>query len=122
MKETVYWTWFIIAGIVLFFLSGLHMAIVHLDGLLGIFNPAGPVSITWDNVFFRNQSLFFMFTYLIILAAGLYHGFYGLRTILFELGLKKKTQRFVNIFLWIIGIALFVFGSYAALAAKTMKI
>jgi len=122
MRETAYWTWFIIAGIVLFFLLGLHMMIMHLDGLLGIFNPAGTVSVEWKNVVFRNKSLFFTITYIIMLAAALYHGFYGFRTILFELGLKKATQRLITVFFWIVGIGLFVFGAYAALAAKAMKI
>jgi succinate dehydrogenase hydrophobic anchor subunit len=57
-----------------------------------------------------------------MLAAALYHGFYGFRTILFELGLRKATQRFITVFFWIVGIGLFVFGAYAALAAKAMKI
>jgi succinate dehydrogenase hydrophobic anchor subunit len=122
MRETAYWTWFIIAGIVLFCLAGLHMMIMHLNGLLGIFNPAGSVSVAWENVVFRNKSLFFTITYIIMLAAALYHGFYGFRTILFELELKKTTQCFVTVFFWIVGIGLFIFGAYAALAAKTMKI
>lgn len=120
MRETAYWTWFILAGIVLFCLAGLHMMIMHLNGLLGIFNPAGNVSVAWENVLFRNQSFFFTITYIVMLAAVLYHGFYGVRTILFELGLKKITQRFLTVFLWIVGIGLFVFGTYAALAAKAM--
>jgi succinate dehydrogenase hydrophobic anchor subunit len=122
MRETAYWTWFIIAGTVLFCLVGLHMMIMHLNGLLGIFNPAGNVSIAWENVVFRNKSLFFTITYIIMLAAALYHGFYGLRTILFELGLRKATQRFITVFFWIVGIGLFIFGAYAALAAKAMTI
>ena len=122
MKETAYWIWFIIAGIVLFCLVGLHMMIMHLNGLVGIFNPAGTVSTAWENVMFRNQSLFFTVTYIMMLAAALYHGLYGLRTILLELGLRKAAQHLVTVFFWIVGIGLFIFGTYAALAAKAMKV
>lgn len=122
MKETAYWTWFIISGIALFFLVGLHMVIMHLDGLLGLYNPAGPSSVAWENVRFRSTSLFFTVTYVIILGAALYHGFYGLRTIIFELGPKKSFQRPLAIFFWIIGICLFMFGSIAAVAAKAVNI
>ena len=121
MKETAYWTWFIFAGMVLFCLLGLHMMVVHLDGLLGIFNPAGATSVAWENVVFRSKSILFTITYIIMLGAALYHGFYGLRTILFELGFKKSIQRFLTIFFWVIGICLFMVGTYAAFAAKIVE-
>jgi succinate dehydrogenase/fumarate reductase cytochrome b subunit len=103
-------------------LVGLHMVIMHLDGLLGLFNPAGPSSVAWENVSFRNTSLFFTVTYIIMLGAALYHGFYGLRTILFELGPKMSFQRRLTVFFWIIGICLFMFGSIAAVAARAVDI
>ena len=122
MRETAYWTWFIVAGMVLFCLAGLHMMIMHLDGLLGIFNPATTVSVAWENVVFRNQTLFFTVTYIIMLAAALYHGFYGLRSILFELGLRKSMQSLITVSFWIVGAGLFIFGASVALAARAMKI
>ena len=57
-------------------------------------------------------------TYIVLLGAVLYHGFYGLRTILMELGLQKTTQRKLTASLWVIGIILFVIGTLAAAAAK----
>ena len=50
MRETGYWLWFIISGFIVFVLLGLHMMVMHLDGLLGIFNPAGGAAIAWENV------------------------------------------------------------------------
>ena len=121
MRETAYWTWFIISGIVLICLLGLHMIIMHLDGLIGIFNPASATSVDWKNVIFRSKSTFFTITYIIMLGAALYHGFYGLRTILFELGFNKSIQRFINIFFWIVGISLFMLGSLATVATKVLE-
>jgi len=122
MKETAYWTWFIISGIALFCLVGLHMVIMHLDGLFGLYNPAGLSSVAWENVKFRSTSLLFTVTYIIMLGAALYHGCYGLRTIIFELGPKKSFQRPLTIFFWITGICLFMFGTIAAVAAKAIDI
>lgn len=120
-SEVEYWTWFIIAGIVVFILLGLHMMIIHMDGLLGIFNPAGGSALDWKNVIHRSHSVFFTITYVILLGAALYHGFYGLRTILFELGCKKGIQSLITIAVWVIGIALFCVGLYANIAIHTVK-
>ncbi len=120
MRETAYWIWFLIAGLVIFVLGGLHMAVVHLSGIVGIFNPAGAEAVAWENVAFRSHSAFFMTAYILLLAAVLYHGFYGLRTIVFELGIGKACQRSLTVTLWIVGVVLFIVGAYAAIAAKTL--
>ncbi|MBN1615380.1 MAG: hypothetical protein JW950_13015 [Deltaproteobacteria bacterium] len=121
MKETAYWSWFIIAGIVMFVLLGLHMAVMHLTGFLQLFNPAGGEAIAWENVVYRGRNMFFTVTYIILLGAALYHGFYGLRTILFELGLKGQAERSLTVLLWIVGIILFCIGTYAAIAARSLQ-
>ena len=120
-SEVGYWTFFIIAGIVVFILLSLHMMIIHMDGLFGIFNPSGGSALDWKNVIYRSHSAFFTITYIILLAAALYHGFYGLRTILLELGLKKRIQSLVTIAVWVIGIVLFCVGVYANLAVQIVK-
>jgi len=120
MRETAYWIWFVIAGLVIFVLGGLHMAVVHLSGIVGIYNPAGAEAVAWENVAFRSHSAFFMTAYILLLAAVLYHGFYGLRTIVFELGIGKACQRSLTVALWIVGVVLFIVGAYAAIAAKTL--
>jgi len=120
MRETAYWIWFVIAGLVIFVLGGLHMTVVHLSGIVGIYNPAGAEAVAWENVAFRSHSAFFMTAYILLLAAVLYHGFYGLRTIIVELGIGKACQRSLTVTLWIVGVVLFIVGAYAAIAAKTL--
>ena len=120
MRETSGWAWFIIAGIVIFILGGLHMLTVHMNAILGIFNPAHGDAVEWENVSWRGRNLFFTVTYIFLLAAVLYHGFFGLRTILFELGPSRGGQRFITKFLWCAGIVLFVIGTYAAIAARAL--
>ncbi len=120
MRETSYWSWFVFAGIVILVLAGLHMMVVHLNAILGIFNPAGGDAIAWENVSWRSQNLFFTATYILLLAAVLYHGFFGLRTILFELGPSHRGERIITTTLWVAGIVLFVVGTYAAIAARAL--
>ena len=118
MKETGYWTLFIIAGIIIFVLGGVHITVVHLNGVVNLFNPFGSDAMAWNNVAYRSRSLWFTLGYIVLLGAVLYHGLYGLRTILMESGLQENTQRKLTTSLWVIGIILFFIGTLAASAAK----
>jgi len=113
MRETPFWTWHLIAGVVILVFLGLHMLIMHLDGIVGFMNPAAAESIDWENIVHRAQLPFFMVTYIVLLGAALYHGLYGTRILLFELDLKPAMQRFVTLGLWAIGLVLFALGTVA---------
>lgn len=117
MNDRTLWTWHIGAGVVILVLLGLHMAIMHLDATLGIFGTADAKPVEWASVVERMKSLFFAVTYVILLGAALYHGLYGLRNILFELNPGPTLRRLINVGLSLAGLALFVFGTWAALAS-----
>ena len=72
MRETKYWTWHIIAGVVVLVFLALHMVIMHLDDIVGLFNPAGGEAIGWCNVLARSKMAFFAVTYVVLLGAALY--------------------------------------------------
>jgi succinate dehydrogenase hydrophobic anchor subunit len=112
MNETPYWTWHLITGILILVFLGLHMAVMHLDSIVGIFNPAGGEPVAWKNVLYRSQSIGFMFTYILLLGVALYHGLYGLRTIIFELSPPKGLQNFLNGLFWVGGVILFTVGTW----------
>lgn len=114
MNETKYWTWHMLAGVVILILLGIHMITMHLDEILGWFNPAGGAAIDWGNVLARGRVVIYAVFYILLLAAALYHGLYGFRTILFELGPKPGLQRLLNVLFLVVGMALFVFGTWAA--------
>jgi succinate dehydrogenase hydrophobic anchor subunit len=114
MRDRTLWTWHIGAGVVILVLLGLHMAIMHLDQTLGI---SGAEPVEWASVAERAQSAFFTVTYVLLLGAALYHGFYGLRNILLELNPGAGLRKTINVGLSVLGVALFVFGTWAALAA-----
>lgn len=114
MKDQRWWTWHIAAsGVILVFL-GLHMVIMHLDAIVGVFNPHGGHPIEWANVVARAKSAFFMVTYIVLLGAALFHGLYGLRNILFELNPAPALKRGLNAVLVVGGFGLFVLGSWVA--------
>ncbi|HMK20952.1 MAG TPA: hypothetical protein VK466_01380, partial [Terriglobales bacterium] len=85
MNGTKYWTWHMSAGVVLLFLLGLHMLIMHMTGTAHWFAPYGTEPDALRNSLFRDGKVFFTVTYVLLLGVALYHGLYGLRTMLFEL-------------------------------------
>lgn len=114
MRDQRLWTWHLMAGLAVLVLLSLHMGIMHLDAALGLFNPAGGHPVDWENVVARAQSLGFAMSYVLLLGAALFHGFYGLRNILFELGLGRAARTAVGRLLLVAGVALFLFGTWAA--------
>lgn len=122
MKERGLWFLFLVAGLVVLPLLALHMAVMHFDGTLAVGNPAGGHPIDWANVAARGRSMAFAFTYPLLLGAALFHGFYGLRTILFELGPAAGIKKAISLLLLLAGLALFVYGSWAAVTAHQLAL
>jgi succinate dehydrogenase / fumarate reductase membrane anchor subunit len=63
------------------------------------------------------KSMFFAVTYVVMLGAALYHGLYGLRNILLELNPGAGLRKSINVALSVLGLALFAFGAWVAVAA-----
>jgi succinate dehydrogenase hydrophobic anchor subunit len=118
MRETAFWTWHMLAGVLILILLSLHMIIMHLDIIIGWFLPMGGSPVSWENVFARSKSVFFVVIYTLLLGAGLYHGLYGFRTILFELSPPAGIKATINIAFWCVGLLLFCIGTYANIAVK----
>jgi succinate dehydrogenase hydrophobic anchor subunit len=114
MREQRWWTWHVAAGVAVVVLLGLHMTVMHLDGLLRAFNPDPGEPVAWANVVARARSVFFLVGYVVLLGAALFHGLYGLRTIVFELNPGGTTRKAVSGALVAAGVLLFVVGTWAA--------
>jgi succinate dehydrogenase / fumarate reductase membrane anchor subunit len=106
------------AGIAIFVLLGLHMTTMHLGGLTGLM-VADPTdeAASPANSQARDASLFLTLAYVALLGLALYHGLYGLRTILFELTLQPQTEKVVTAILVIVGLGLIGLGAWAAVIA-----
>ena len=120
MRDQGLWTWHLVAGVVVLLLLGLHMTIMHLDEIVRVFNAAPGEPIDWANVTARGKSAFFLVNYVVLLGAALFHGLYGLRNILFELNPAAGLRKALNGLFLVAGLALFVFGSWAAWAGFTV--
>jgi len=120
MRDQKLWTWHILAGGVILVLLGLHMAIMHLDALLGWFNAPGTHPIDWDNVAARGKAAFFPVSYVILLGAALFHGLYGLRNILLELDPPAGAKKAIGAVLLLVGLGLFALGTWAAVASHAL--
>jgi len=118
MREQRLWTWHMGAGVVILVFLGLHMTVMHLESIVGIFNPAeGELPVAWANVVERSRSAFFMVTYIVLLGAALYHGLFGLRTIIEELNPAAAVKKAVSAVLTVGGLLLFAFGTFSAWAS-----
>ncbi len=120
MRDSKMWTWHVLAGLVILVFLGLHMVIMHLDAVVGLFNAPGTVPIDWANVVARGKTIFFPVTYIVLLGAALFHGLYGLRNILFELNPSPGLKRFLGVVIGLVGWGLFIYGSWAAVASMTL--
>ncbi len=116
MRDQKLWTWHVSAGLVILVLLGLHMVIMHLDAIVKIafLNPAGEEPVDWKNVIARGKMAFFAVTYVLLLGTALFHGLYGLRNILFELDPRAGLKTALSALLLIVGLGLFVLGTWAA--------
>ena len=114
MKGTKYWTWHMAAGVVILFVLGLHMLIMHVGSTTHWFAPYSGDSDSVQNSLFRDARPFFTITYVLLLGIALYHGLYGLRTMLFELTLKPAIEKTITVVFVILGLGLFGLGTWAA--------
>lgn len=117
MRDQKLWTWHVLAGLVILVFLGLHMTVMHLDKIFEAesLNPSDGKPIDWANVVARGKTLFFPATYVVLLAAALFHGLYGLRSILLELGPAAGIKRTISVLFVLVGAGLFVFGTWAAI-------
>jgi succinate dehydrogenase / fumarate reductase membrane anchor subunit len=94
---------------------------MHLETALGFsFSPSGGHPIDWGNVVARAKSAFFAVTYVVLLGAALFHGLYGARNVLFELGPGPAVKKTVNGVFLVAGLGLFVLGTWAAWATLVL--
>ena len=121
MRESKLWFWHILSAVVILVLLCVHMGIMHLGEILGAIGIGSGHAIASEAVFHRSTQSIFMVTYILLLGAALFHGLYGLRSMLFELSLSKASEKAVGVLCAVAGAGLFIYGSYAAVRVFQMK-
>ena len=119
MRESTLWSWFLVAGAVIFALLGIHVVVLHLPQIVsgGSYSEA----LSFKSVVERGRSTFFTTTYIVLLAALLYHGLYGLRAILIELFTSRAAGRTISWGLLLLGLAMIAYGTYTTILAAQLS-
>jgi succinate dehydrogenase / fumarate reductase membrane anchor subunit len=120
MRESRLWFWHIISAVIILVFLGIHMGIMHLDAILVALGVGSGDPVRSADVFRRSRQLFFMITYIVLLGSALFHGLYGLRSILWELSLPRALEKAVGGLCAVAGFALFIYGGYVAVAVFRM--
>ncbi len=120
MRESKLWSWHIVTAVIILVLLGVHMCIMHLGAVLNTLGIGSSEPVKAEQVFHRSGQLMFMVGYIVLLAAALFQGLYGLRSMLLELSLSKAFEKFIGAVCTIAGIGLFIYGSYVAYAVFQM--
>lgn len=121
MRESRLWFWHILTAVVILVLLGVHMGTMHLSELLHMMGIGSGDPVESSQVFQRSRQAIYMITYILLLGTGLFHGLYGLRSMVFELSLSKSLEKSVGSVLALAGIALFLYGSYVAVVVFQMS-
>lgn len=120
VKESRLWILFIIAGAIIVALLGIHMLIMHCDSLVARITGSGPSDVlNSSSVAQRSKSLVHTVIYILLLLLALFHGFYGLRSMVQELPVPDKFRGYVDAFSVSAGFVLFIFGTTAILIGFT---
>ncbi len=121
MRESKLWFWHILAAVIILILLGVHMGTMHLGAIANFLGFGSGNPVESSRVFHRSQQVVYMFTYIVLLGAALFHGLYGLRSMLLELSLSKTAEKAIGGICIVAGGAFFLYGSYAAVVVFQMK-
>jgi succinate dehydrogenase hydrophobic anchor subunit len=121
MRESKLWFWHILTAVIILVLLGVHMGTMHLGAVLRFFGAGSADPVNSAEVFHRSRQVVYLVSYIALLGAALFHGLYGLRSMLFELPVSKMAEKAISGICAVGGAALFVYGSYVAIIVFQMK-
>jgi len=103
------WGWLLqrMTAVGLILVLGVHLWVLHFAGEHAVLTVAG-ISV-------RLRTLTYILVDYSMLAFALYHGLYGLRSVILDYTTEERTVRVVTVGLWVVGLAFFVYGAAALL-------
>lgn len=118
MRESRWWMLSLGAAALMVVLLTLHMGLMHLSGVMKVLG-ADPGDVrSFAAVLERGRSAAQMFFYLLFLGAALYHGLYGLRSILLEVT-RQRSQGLLSGLVLAAGLLAFAYGAYVTVKTFT---
>ena|SRR5690349_16784305 len=110
MRETRLWSLHLLSIPIILVLLGMHFALMHYAPVF--YGTSVEQARSFEVMIERGRSVAQFVLYILLLAVGLYHGFYGLRGILRELPLTPKLARAVDLGVLVVGLLVFGLGTY----------
>lgn len=110
MRETRLWSLHILVIPIIAVLLGMHFAIMHYAPVF--YGVSVEKAREFGTMIERGRSVAQLVVYILLLAAGLYHGLYGLRGIIRELPLTPALAKTVDVGMFLFGLFIFALGTY----------
>jgi len=110
MRETRLWSLHLLAIPIIFVLLGMHFAVMHYAPVF--YGMSVEEARSFEVMIERGRSVVQLVLYILLLAAGLYHGLYGVRGIVRELPLTPGLSKAVDIGILLFGLFIFALGTY----------
>lgn len=110
MRETRLWSLHLLVIPIIVVLLGLHFAVMHYAPVF--YGISVEEARSFEVMIERGRSVAQFVLYILLLAAALYHGLYGLRGILRELPLTPVLAKAVDVSIISLGLFIFAFGAY----------
>jgi succinate dehydrogenase hydrophobic anchor subunit len=120
MRETRLWSLHILVIPIIAVLLGMHFALMHYAPVF--YGMSVEEARSYDVMIERGKSVAQLVIYILLLAAGLYHGLYGLRGIIRELPLTPALAKAVDIGILLFGLFIFALGIYVTWWTFSVKI
>jgi succinate dehydrogenase hydrophobic anchor subunit len=104
------WAWFFqrLSAVLLIVFLGIHLYASHFMDLGD--HQSGEALISFDDVTLRLDQLFYIVVDYGMLSMVLMHGLNGLRTVMFDFDMFVKRKKYVDVGLWVVGIATLIWG------------
>ena len=120
MRESKLWSLHILVIPIIAVLLGMHFAVMHYAPVF--YGMSVEKAREFSTMIERGRSVAQLVIYILLLAAGLYHGMYGLRGIIRELPLSPTLAKTVDIGILLFGLAIFALGFYVTWWTYSYKI
>lgn len=106
-----YWILNALCGLIVLVLLGAHMATMHLDDVMALVTGGSTEPLAYDQVTRRGHSLPMAAGYVLLLASALFHGLYGVHTMLTERWSGARAGVRIRWGCWGLGLLLFFVGA-----------